>query len=272
MTRRVRRNWNWLFNLFSVFFTAMSITIIAVTALLINGTLMPPERLRPRSVTPLVALVLPSPTITPTPSLTLTQTDTATATATPTVSQTATATPTVTASATNTRTFTPTPTIPTATPTLTATLTPTFTASATFTPSNTPTETPTLTPTITPTPDFPFRLLPEMPLFIVNDQQPECAWQGIGGDVIGLFDERLTGRTGIQVRVSRRNFREQVTIESANQYSWLIKVADEPNRLTYTVQLFSASGIRLSPMVQVQFSGNCQENLALVNFGQARPY
>jgi hypothetical protein len=258
-------------NLLTALFLSAACGVIGITVLLLTGVLSPPEALAPRTVTPLRALVLPSPTPTLTATRTLTPTATPSLTATPT--HTFSPSPTQTPSATTTTTLTATATF-TATATRTASATATFTATATQTdtptPSLTPTETLTATPTFTPTPAFP--LMPLQTTFARFQNREDCAFQGISGVVIGLQQERLTARVGIQVQVTGRNFAQRASIESDSTYGWLIQVGERPRRAAYRVQLLSHEDVILSPAVTVQFDGNCERNLAQVDFTQVRPF
>lgn len=271
MRRRQSNGVLWLLNLLTALFLGATCGVIGITLALLGGVLPPPAAFAPRTVTPLRALQLPSltpshtpsrtPTFSPTPSLTSTPTPTAT----PSLTQTS--TPSATATLTST-----------ATHTLTATLTPsaTFTPSLTATPTETPTPTPTptqtftSTPTFTPTAAFPFIL--QQIAFTRFQNRADCDFQGVSGAVFGLQGERLTARVGIQAQVTGSNFAQRVPIESDSTYGWVIQVSGRPRRATYRVQLLSREGVILSPAVSVQFDGNCERNLAQVDFTQIRPF
>lgn len=254
-----------LLNLLTALFVSAAFGVIGMTALLLTGALAPPAALAPRTMTPLRVLVLPSPTHTPTTTQTATHTITPSLTATPT--RTSSPSPTHTASSTATPTFTATATH---TPSATATPTASATATHTFTPSLTPTITLTATQTFTPTLAFP--LMPLQTTFTRFQNRADCDFQGISGTVFGLQQERLTARVGIQVQVTGRNFTQRATLESDSTYGWLIQVSDRPRRATYRVQLLSREDVILSPAVTVQFDGNCERNLAQVDFTQIRPF
>lgn len=268
-------------NVLTALFVLASAIVVILTVGLLAGVLTPPSALIPRTLTPPLLMVLPSPTPTftpspthtftatatitqtptstftpsPTPSATFTATPTSTPTYTFTASQTATHTPTFTA----THTFTPTPTVPSATPTPTPTITPT------------PTETPTATPSPTPTTTFPFVLL-RAPTFTRFQGRLDCEFQGVSGVAFGLQQERLTERVGIQAQVTGTNFNERVPIESDSNYGWVIQVSQRLGRGTYRVQLLSREGVTLSQAVSLQFDGDCNRNLAQVDFTQIRPF
>lgn len=281
--RRRQSNVTHLFlNLLTALFLSAAFGVIVITAALLLDVVQPPDALAPRTTTPLRALALPTLTPSHTPSHTSTSSVTPSLTATPTLtlspsptrtpSQTASSTSTLTAthtpSATHTSTATHTPSA-TATPTATATVTPTLTSTPTLT------QTPTPSSTFTPTAAFPFQL--QQTTFTrfenkLEKAEADCNFQGISGTVLGLRQERLTARVGIQVQVTGRNFTQRASIESGSVYSWLIQVSERPRRASYRVQLLSREGVILSPAVSVQFDGNCERNLAQVDFTQVRPF
>ncbi|MFQ3534464.1 MAG: hypothetical protein SNJ58_01170 [Aggregatilineales bacterium] len=257
--RRKNHSLSRLLNLLTAFFLSATFGVMGITAALLAGAVPPPAALAPRTLTPLRALALPTltpsypPTHTSSPSRTPSLTPSSTAT--PTSSQTATPT------ATPTTSFTPTPS-PTASPSATPTAPPTST--------QTPTPTLTLTQTFTPTAAFPFVLFQTG--FTRFQNRADCNFQGISGVVFGLQQERLTARVGLQAQVIGNNFARNVPIESDSTYGWVIQVGERPRRATYRVQLLSREGVILSPAVSVQFDGNCERNLAQVDFTQIRPF
>jgi hypothetical protein len=270
-----------VFNGLTALFVLASAIVVILTVGLLAGVLTPPSALTPRTLTPPLLMVLPSltPSLTPsqthtftatatitqtpsstfTPSHTPSATFTATPSHTPSATFTATQTATDTATFTATHTFTPTPTVPSATPTPTPTVTPT------------PTETLTATPSPTPTPTFPFVPL-RAPTFTRFQGRLDCDFQGVSGVVFGLQQERLTARIGIQAQVTGTNFNERVPIESDSNYGWVIQVSRRLGRGTYSVQLLSREGVTLSQAVNVRFDGDCNRNLAQVDFTQIRPF
>lgn len=53
---------------------------------------------------------------------------------------------------------------------------------------------------------------------------------------------------------------------------WLVKVGSSPFRGRYEVELRNKDGVAISPKVTVDFTGQCESNLILVNFFQTRPF
>lgn len=252
------------------------------TLLVIGGTIAivlttPPRQITPAEQTQLAALLLP----TITPSFTWTPTLTPTSTPTP-LPPTLTPTPTetLTPTATDTPTFTPTPSA-----TITDTPAPTLTPSLTFTPvaTDTPTLTPTPTgptPTFTPSPSpFLFRLRDTVQYVPNFANSAQCAWQGVGGQVINLNGTPFVGN--VFVRVFNNNFSDRVPIGSNSLYGspgpngensgWEVRVENSINSQLYFVQLESPNGAVISETVQVQFRSSCDANAAIVVFVQTRP-
>lgn len=218
---------------------------------------------------------------TPTPTFTFTPTNTFTATFTP-LPPTFTLTPTITN--TPLPTITPTPTTaPSAT--ITDTPAPTLTASQTFTPAATNTATPTLTPT-GPTPTFTPSVSPylfglrDQVLFVRNfANSAGCAWQGIGGQLVGIDGQPFLGN--LVVHVYNNNFERRVAVGSNSFYGttgtnglnsgWEVPIGNAIDSQLYFVELESQAGTKVSDAIQVQFTNNCEANAGIVNFIQLRP-
>ena len=82
---------------------------------------------------------------------------------------------------------------------------------------------------------------------------------------------------GLTVVVSATNgFTGNATTGSAppsyGSAGFLIMIGGSPAAGAYTVELRSNKGVPLSPKVKVSFPGVCNQNLALINFFQKRPY
>lgn len=201
--------------------------------------------------------------------------------ATPTFTVTPSATPTATLTPSNTPTFTEVPTETqsvTPSPTITETPGPTPTPSATFTPSASPTATDTATPvgptlTFTPT-DNPFLFtLRDDILFNPNTANAAgCAWQGIGGNVLGV-DGQETDQV-YQIHVYNDFIDTTQPTGSNSLYGarsgFEVKVADTINQQVYFVRLETTLGTALSPEIQVAFPGDCNSNVAILRFIQTR--
>lgn len=212
----------------------------------------------------------------PTEVPTLTATFTLTPSTTPTQTLTPTETPTSTSTGTETPTVTPSFTI-------TSTPGPTLTPSVTFTPSISPTFTPSLTPTgptatLTPsTSPFPFLLRDPGVRYTTNFANTAgCAWQGIGGQVLDMNGGEVNNSSGFKVRVFNNEINREVTIGTNSLYAplsgWEIPVDTQPNNRLYFVQLETSSGTPISPRIDVQFPGTCDQNVAIVVFIQVRPF
>lgn len=190
--------------------------------------------------------------------------------------------PTFTPTPSDTPTPTETPTdLPTVPPTATITDTPgpTLTPSETFTPSVSPTFTPSLTPT-GPTPTlqptispYPFGLRDSVRFTNNFANTQGCAWQGMGGQVLGIGGAELTG--SFQVRVFNNEIDRVVNIGSNSMYGpisgWEVPVDTTINNRTYFVQLETVNGVQISPRIEVTFPQDCNQNAAIITFIQIRP-
>ncbi len=243
-----------LYNFISILFLLLTVGVIAFTV--VQFLEPPPVRVTPQVLVPTVA-VLPSQTPSVTPTFTLT--------------------PTVTPSPTPS--FTPSP-VPTETPTTTLTPTITDTPQPTPTPSITPTvltDTPAASATATgPTPTrpspFPFQLREADVVFVRNQFNDQgCAFQGIGGQVQDLNGDPLNG---IQIYVFGPGVDRRTESGFNTAYGpggWEIPTGSQINGSTYFVELRSELGTVISPRIEVTFPSNCDQNVALVYFQQARP-
>lgn len=250
-----------VYNIISlVFLIATVIAVVAIAAIWVS----PPASIgaQAAALPPVLEFPTETPFLTFTPSRTpLPPTFTLTPTETLTPLPTETATPTITLS-----------------PTITDTPGPTDTPTITFTPSASPTFTPTDTPagpTITFTPTIsPYLFdLRENVNFVPNFTNTlACAWQGIGGQVLGLDGQPYTGQA--QIHVFNDRFDRVVPMGSNTLYGgptgYEVPVSDQISTEIFFVQLESIYGTQLSPRIQIQFPSDCARNAALVNFIQKR--
>jgi hypothetical protein len=261
------------YNMFTVIFLLLSVGVAALALLIYAGIIRPPRLFDPAvQSTPLTLLQLP--TSTPiTPTFTFTPSET--------VPPTATLTATHTFTPTNqpaTATFTPSQTT---TPTATATFTNTPVPTGTATPVP-PTTTPTVAtatrqvtqsgPTFTPTQDTPFVLAEGMPQ-LLKYPAADCNFQAIAGIILGLDARPLRADTGLEVLItSETGFNAVTPINTDPTYGFFVKVDQKPNTLAYQVILRTADGTALTNPVTVNFPGTCEQNFALLNTRQTRPY
>jgi hypothetical protein len=79
---------------------------------------------------------------------------------------------------------------------------------------------------------------------------------------------------GYVVRVFNDFIDRPTNVGSNSEYGaasgWEVAVDQQPNTQLYFVVLESAIGTEISPRIQVQFPGNCNGNVAIVNFRQQR--
>lgn len=241
----------------SGFFNAITLLIfLAVLGVVTVGVavlLTPPP---PPEITPLPTFVGELPSVTPTPTPTNTATGTATLppTFTPRPSHTATST----ATATSTRIPTLTPVLPSETPSPTLTLTPTH------------------TPTETPIP-FPYVAQGEAEFSANTANTLGCAWQGIGGRVLGDNGELSAEQAaGIYVRVISDQLDTRTRIGSNSFYGartgWEITLESRLTAMLIYVRLESEAGEAMSPEYLVRFNGDCTANLARLTFVRNQRY
>lgn len=268
------RGSNESYNMVSIVFLALSALVCALT-LLILGDVVPAGPLEPATEVPTATLALAAdgrlPTFTPS--------DTPIATRDTGPSETPSITPTWTGMPTNT--FTPSAS-PTGTNTATGTATFTLSPTWTFTPSATFTVTPTWTSTSTIAPPAAgqppaggtgatFTTPPSFPLLRDAFTHPGCQWQGIGGQVNGTQGPL----PGITIKVTNPDGTTLTAVSGTapdyGQSGWEIQVASAPTAGTYQVQVVAADQVTpLSNALAVQFTGTCEQSLAVVNFIQVQ--
>ena len=266
--------WNTVYNAVTLIFAGLTVGAGVATAAIALDVLRPPLFApdEGNAAPPPTLAALSGPTAQPswTPSPTREPSAAPPPTATP--SPTLTATPAATSTPDPTAASTASPTASRAQPT--ATVTPT----ATWTPSPSPTFTPspagspgTATPTLSP---YPFIVQPGTPLLRENfvDTAAGCNWQGVAGQAVSPRGEPVIG---VEVRIAGDDFPGASTTTGANTAygpsGWELTLSDRPTGDRYQVALWS-DGQQISPTVEIVFSGSCQQNLAIVNFVQTRPF
>ncbi len=278
------RGTNRIYNIISLVFLVLALLILVFVG--VRMTQAPTVVATVVAALP-TAAVLPSltPTLTETPvpptaTFTLTPSPTNTETFTPSPTFTWTLIPTLTTTAVP-PTFTPLPSatwFPSATITPSLTITFTLVPSLTSVPSTTPLPTATVNsftpqPTEPPPSPFPFRLRDPQPVYTLNfANSAGCSWQGIGGQVSDMGGVAING---IRVHVYGAGIDTYSTSGSNSLYGpsgWEVPLANIVTTSVYFVELQSQGGTIISETVQVSFPGNCQQNLALVNFQQTRAF
>lgn len=254
----MNRNYTSIYNGISILFLVLAgLMIVFVVIQMTSAT----ESDDASTVQLSTRVVLPSLTATNTPTNTVTATNSLTPTNTLTATNTAPPTATITPSATITVTQGPTST-PTITPTPAASNTPTATET-----SNVPTATFTAT-------DSPFAFSLNGDVFIGPNgvNSAGCAWQGVGGAVIGLDGLEVTQQ--FQVRVFGNGIERTVLTASNSFYGansgWEVVLGNAVTPGTYFVRLETTLGTPLSSNIEVTFPGDCSANSAVVRFQQDR--
>lgn len=266
-----------LYDAITVLFLVLTVSVAAVTVLILNDPDTPLNPLPLPTVPPVVQLATYTPTatitLTPTATHTPTVTHTPTATATPTVTTTATVTPTPTA----THTPTPTPTqvlaggnggAPTLPPDQLPTAVPLDDGNGQVVPNvNTAPAAAIVPPTRSPFP-FTYREVRYLP----NPGDQGCQWLSIAGTVTGLVGEPLIG---LAIQIEGDNFR-QVQFSGAaarwGESGFEFTLGAAPRSATYTLRVKSPTGGLLSELVIVETGNICDTNVALVEFVQNHPY
>lgn len=179
----------------------------------------------------------------------------------------ATETPTATPTRPSAATWTP-----TTTPTITPTPPPPFTATPTpIPPTRTPVP-PTATPTLSPTPTPRVTRSPYPFTYEVTYETPfyGCAWLGVGGKVVDLDDNHLSG---YPVHVWGGGIDTVVTSGSKQMYGdsgWEQFLLNQPQELrgVFRVQLHSPYGDHppVSNVIVLDYPGFCSTSLANITF------
>lgn len=188
--------------------------------------------------------------------------------------------------------------VPTITPTITATVTPSATATQmVIAPPRLPTATPvavtaTLVGGVAPqtsvetvfTPPapvdaasvtrspFPFTLANEVVTYIPNPNDQGCRWASIGGAVVSLNGEAVSG---LAVRVVGEGIDEIRFTGTAGAFGpsgYEVFLNGAPLDAQYTVQLLSQTGAPISEAFTVTTSTVCEQNVAVVSFVQNHDY
>lgn len=138
-----------------------------------------------------------------------------------------------------------------------------------------PTWTPTFAPTATTQAILPssFDIQGQVQFVANTFNSSGCQFQGIGGQVLDQNGESYT--TPLIVRVSSDSLVVDNTILTGSNplygaSGFEVQVANSVNNNTYLVQLESQTNISVSESTQVNFSGDCSKNIALVTFVQIR--
>lgn len=250
-----------IFNIITLVFIVLSVLWVLFVAV----RFAEPAPAPPPAVIVPTALILPSPTASFTYSRTPTLTPSITPSQTPTYTVTPRTTATSSPSPAQVDALQPSATI---TETLVATLTPEAT-----TPAPAPTSNFTSQPTPPPGSPYPFIVRDQGPIFTRNFANTAgCAWQGIGGQVFDISGAPLQG---VNVHVFGNGIDVTTTSGSNTLYGvsgFEVAVANGINSNSYMIELQSAAGTIISPQQMVIFANDCEQNLALVNFQQTRPY
>jgi hypothetical protein len=200
---------------------------------------------------------------------------------TPTFTPSATFTPSLTFTPTPTTTATDTPTlVPTDTPVPSNTPLPSNTPipSNTSVPSNTPKGAPTVAGTAgTPSlgnADIAFAPDAVSPQYTANpDPTTACKVEVIAGQILDLNNQPITSKVEVFI-FGPSNYKKLAKPVSANVppfgVGYWVLVIPQFNSNAYTAEVLNSQGIQISTPVDVQFTADCQKNVALVTFTQVK--
>jgi hypothetical protein len=176
---------------------------------------------------------------------------------------------------------------PTWTPTFTVLPSATWTSPPSPTLPDTPTPitiTPSPTPTETPVPPpsggYLFEVRKGNPKGIPNIYHPEldCKWMGVGGQVIdmsnapviGLIIRLGGGLPGVKIPENTMSLTGLALSYGRSGYEFKLSDMPIPSRSLLWVQLLNQSGGPLSDKVYFDTYDNCDQNLVIIDFVQAR--
>lgn len=161
-----------------------------------------------------------------------------------------------------------------------------ITQTALYMPTNTPN---TSAPTITPSPTldappptstfavdvFPFSLAGDV-LYAPNGNDEGCNWLSIAGVVTDVGGVPLNN-FGIQITDAEDASAQPERVFSGAALAFgdggfELFLGGTPIQNRYNVQLFSPAGVAISDMYSIITSNECEQNVAIINFQQTRPF
>jgi hypothetical protein len=186
--------------------------------------------------------------------------------------------------------------LPTSTPTSIAQLPPTWTPEPTREPTLTltpgPTQTPTRTPTqlVLPSPlpptETPTATATQPPEFLLSGGVQHrrstavnglpCTWMGVGGNIVDLDGNPVQGLTVLLGGAYETKPLNKTVLSGTapvfGEGGYEIQIADDPGRSNNTmyVQLFSPTGLAVSPQYFFSTYDECERNLIQLNFAQSQ--
>jgi hypothetical protein len=259
-----------LFDLITVIFLVLTVSVIAVVVLIVNDPNIPLNPFPPPTILPQVHL----PTLTPssTPTATATATDTPTATFTPTQTPLPSETPLPTETPTPTITLTlvlpGAPQPPPATLELPSLEAPLDDGSGITVPGSGATP-PTPLPAATRSP-FPFTLTDVH--YEANANQQGCQWLSVAGSVSDLSGSPLAG---LAIEINGDNFHNVQFSGSAARWGdagFEFNLGAAPRADSYTLRVLGPTGGPVSDVIEVDTGNTCQSNVAVVDLIQNHPY
>jgi len=141
-----------------------------------------------------------------------------------------------------------------------------------------PTSPATLSPTTTSTPESvsPFAVLSGAPLFspAFLHADPPCAWMGAAGQVFSTDGKPLSGLIVHVIGSAGESAVDVIAYTGAETGygpgGFELKLSDQALPGAFWIQVLDVEGNLLTEPFYFEMSGNCEENLAVINFAQVR--
>jgi len=199
----------------------------------------------------------------------------------PTDTKTYTPSATFTPSITFTPSYTPTPLatdtiVPTNTLVPTETPPPTDVSTDTPTPKNTPAIVATAVPTLSAAGSYAFVPGSNAPAFSPNpDSTTGCNVMAIAGQILDQNNKPITAKVEVYI-AGPKGFKKlakpnPVNVAPYGVGFWLLVINSKVNSNAYVVEVLDSKGTQISSPMTVQFTADCQNNVALIDFIQTGP-
>jgi hypothetical protein len=194
----------------------------------------------------------------------------------------ATFTPSLTYTPTNTPTSLPTNTqIPSNTPVPTDTPAPTDIPTVAPTPRNTPAIVATAAATAaankgTPVPNLLFAPASDVVTFSPNpDPTTGCNIMAIAGQILDVNGKPITSKVSVFIAgpngFKKLAYPSTVNVPPYGVGFWLLVIKAKANSNAYVVEVLDSKTNQISSPMTVQFTADCQNNIAIINFQQTAP-
>jgi len=260
--RARRRRSNFIYNLVTAIFLLATVGVIVLVDALIRNPMLPINPFPPRPAEPVVAAQEAAPA--GEPEATSAPVVAAPPTADPTEQPTATPEATDTPAPTPTRPIAAAPLEPTPTITMVATMTPPSQAAGSSGSGASGGSSGGLS-------EYPFVLDGEIEASAYTGPE-KCEYLGVAGSVVDMNGQPVAG---VPIVVEGDEFFESLVLSGSapeiGPGGYKVQLNDAPVEATFTVQLWSDTGFRISEAVTIETTDSCDENLITVNFIATQP-